>query len=504
MIAQTEDGRGAFTTVQKLLLLSGLLSSLLYLVMNVVVPISWESYRSASQTISELSAIGAPTRTLWLMLCIPYSLLVTAFGWGVWTVARGNRPLRAVGALMVAYGLTGLAWPFAPMHLRGAEFALTDAMHIALSVVTVLIYLLALGFGAAAFGKRFRRFSIAIAAILVATGVLTGLDGPRVAENLPTPWLGVWERISLGAAVLWIAVLSLTVLRLNRARARGAARVAEGETRKKKVTAFVGSGRKERGLTYRATRQLLDDLEARGDVETEIVFLSDFDLGLCRGCKVCFMRGEEHCPLKGDRDLLLEKMQTSDGIVLASPNYSFQVSSTMKAFLDRLGYVFHRPRFHGKTFTGLVVQGFIGGGNIVKYLEFVGTCLGCNVVKGSCITALEPATDKDRRKMARTLASHGRRLHAQLSKPFHAAPSLFQLMGFRMGRTCTMQTLGEDNRDFVYYRDHGWFEADYYYPTRLGLLKKVLGSFFDWLFARIYRRPERAPHLAAQLPGEDR
>ncbi len=270
-------------------------------------------------------------------------------------------------------------------------------------------------------------------------------------------------------------------------------------SRKQYVTAFVGSGRKQRGLTYRATRQFLDNLEVYGDVETEIVFLSDHELGLCRGCKVCFERGEERCPLKGDRDLLLEKMLASDGIVLASPNYSFQVSSTMKAFLDRLGYVFHRPVFHGKSFTGIVVQGFIGGDKIEKYLRFVGTCLNCNVVKGSSITALEPATAKDLQKMNQALARQSRRFHAQLAKPSHAAPSLFQLLGFRMGRTCVKQTLSAEDRDYVHYRDRGWFDSDYYYPTTLGWPRKALGVLFDWYFARVYQRPQ-PPSRPAELP----
>ena len=161
----------------------------------------------------------------------------------------------------------------------------------------------------------------------------------------------------------------------------------------KSVTAFVGSPRK-RGHTYAATRQFLDDLEAFGDVKGEIVFLSECNLGMCRGCKACFTRGEECCPLKDDRDLLIEKIMTSDGVVFASPNFSFQVSATMKTFLDRLGFVFHRPRFHGKTFTPIVVQGFYGGGKVVEYLEFVGLGLGFNVVKGSYITALEPMVEK--------------------------------------------------------------------------------------------------------------
>ena len=60
---------------RKLLLTCGILSSLLYVAMNVFVPMQWELYSSASQTVSELSAIGAPTRRLWLLLVIPYTVL---------------------------------------------------------------------------------------------------------------------------------------------------------------------------------------------------------------------------------------------------------------------------------------------------------------------------------------------------------------------------------------------------------------------------------------------
>ena len=87
-------------------------------------------------------------------------------------------------------------------------------------------------------------------------------------------------------------------------------------------------------------------------------------------------------------------MTASDGVVFASPNYSFQVSAILKIFLDRLGFMAHRPRFHGRTFTSLVVQGIYRGGQIVKYLEFVGRALGFNVVKGSCIRTLEPMDDR--------------------------------------------------------------------------------------------------------------
>src|SRR4249920_473173 len=104
--------------LRKALLICGILSSLLYGAMMVLIAMPWEGYSSASQTVSELSAIGAPTRSLWLLPAAFYTVLVTAFGWGVWKSARESRSLRVVGALITAYGALGLVWPLAPMHLR--------------------------------------------------------------------------------------------------------------------------------------------------------------------------------------------------------------------------------------------------------------------------------------------------------------------------------------------------------------------------------------------------
>jgi hypothetical protein len=142
-----------------------------------------------------------------------YTVLVTAFGWGVWKSAARNRALRIVGGLIVAYGALGLVWPFAPMHLREVLAAgggtLSDTMHIVLASVTVVLMLLAIGFGAVAFGMRFRFYSVATLAILVTCGVLTFLDAPRIAANLPTPWIGVWERINIGVFLLWVVVMAI-------------------------------------------------------------------------------------------------------------------------------------------------------------------------------------------------------------------------------------------------------------------------------------------------------
>ncbi len=54
-----------------------------------------------------------------------------------------------------------------------------------------------------------------------------------------------------------------------------------------------------------------------------------------------------------------------------------------------------------------------------------------------------------------------------------------------MSRTSMRLELGENNRDFTYYRDKGWFDSYYYYPTRPGTMKKLAGSLFDSVATRM-------------------
>ena len=70
--------------------------------MTLFVGLLWEGYSSTAQTISELSAIGAPTRPLWMLLGTIYGVLMVAFGWIVWKSALPTRALRVVGALLMA------------------------------------------------------------------------------------------------------------------------------------------------------------------------------------------------------------------------------------------------------------------------------------------------------------------------------------------------------------------------------------------------------------------
>ncbi|GAB3153557.1 hypothetical protein GCM10027290_46540 [Micromonospora sonneratiae] len=196
------------------LLICGVLSPLVYAVTTIVASARWEGYSSTAQTISELFAIDAPARPLVVPLLLAHGVLLIAFAFGVWRTASGKRTLRTTAGLLIANGVVGLVAPvFFPIHLRGVEPTLTDTMHAVVTGLIVVLILLAVGFAAGAFGRIFRFYSLVTLVALLGFGALAGLDGPELAANEPTPWLGVFERINIGGYLLWLLVLAVALLR---------------------------------------------------------------------------------------------------------------------------------------------------------------------------------------------------------------------------------------------------------------------------------------------------
>lgn len=201
--------------LKKIFLTCGIISSVYYIALNIIIPLQDPEYNVVSQTVSELSAIDAPTRSMWVFLCTFYSFFILAFGSGVWMVSDANKWLRYIAKLLFVYGVSGFFWP--PMHLRSILASgggtISDTLHIAFAMGTVFLMILMIGFGAAALGKVFRYYSITTLLLLFTFGILTSLESPGVPKNLPTPMIGVWERINIGVFLIWVIVLALILLR---------------------------------------------------------------------------------------------------------------------------------------------------------------------------------------------------------------------------------------------------------------------------------------------------
>ncbi len=105
-----------------------------------------------------------------------------------------------------------------------------------------------------------------------------------------------------------------------------------------KVVAFNGSARKD-GNTAALIRHVFDELHKHG-IETELFQLAGRKIRGCTACRKCFENMDKSCVIKDDvLNECIEKMFDADGIILGSPTYFTDVSTEMKALIDRAGYV---------------------------------------------------------------------------------------------------------------------------------------------------------------------
>lgn len=105
-----------------------------------------------------------------------------------------------------------------------------------------------------------------------------------------------------------------------------------------KVIAFNGSARKD-GNTAILLNYVLDELQKDG-IKTEVVNLAGKKIRGCIACFKCFENKDQRCSIKDDFiNECIEKMLSADGIILGSPTYFCDVSTEIKALIDRAGLV---------------------------------------------------------------------------------------------------------------------------------------------------------------------
>jgi multimeric flavodoxin WrbA len=105
-----------------------------------------------------------------------------------------------------------------------------------------------------------------------------------------------------------------------------------------KVVAFNGSARKD-GNTAILVRRVFSELKKEG-IETELVQLAGQPIRGCTACGQCFKNKNRRCAVEGDIvNDCIARMIAADGIILASPTYFADISSEMKALIDRASFV---------------------------------------------------------------------------------------------------------------------------------------------------------------------
>jgi multimeric flavodoxin WrbA len=257
-----------------------------------------------------------------------------------------------------------------------------------------------------------------------------------------------------------------------------------------KVLAINGSYRKN-GNTARIIEMVSNQIreitsDQQKDFEFEIVNLGQQDIGNCRGCRVCFDRGEVKCPLKDDLLAIREKMQVADGLIVASPVYVNDVSGLLKNWIDRLAFVCHRPEFAGKHAYLIATVGQGPTSHALKTMNMALSTWGFSIV-GQASFKMGALMEKEqaRKRFHSKTQEIARNFFKALDQDKLVSPSFVSLMTFRIQQDVWRRNPQPGTVDYAYWQSQGWIhpQRDYYTGHKARRIKVHLARFAGAILA---------------------
>lgn len=212
----------------------------------------------------------------------------------------------------------------------------------------------------------------------------------------------------------------------------------------------------------------------------ETLYLAEMDLRPCRGCRTCFDRGEDKCPLKDDIPAIKAQMDAADGVIFATPVYVDDVNGVIKTLLDRLAYLCHRPAMGGKCAFPLATVGGSPTSHTLRTLNGALLTWGFHLVgqAGFKMGALLPQAEVASRFQKET-AHIAEKLFRAVAEQQAQSPSFVSLLAFKV-QQLAWQRESPDSYDYDYWQKRGWLapERTFYvahraYPVKVALARLV-------------------------------
>ncbi|MBN1888908.1 MAG: flavodoxin family protein [Thermoflexales bacterium] len=237
-----------------------------------------------------------------------------------------------------------------------------------------------------------------------------------------------------------------------------------------KILALLSSYRKK-GNTARIVQMIEGHMKAiaarqHEALDFEILYLSDMDIRPCGGCRSCFDRGEDLCPLKDELPAIRAKMDAADGLILASPVYMDDVNGVAKNWIDRLAHVSHRPAFGGKCAYPLATVGGSSTSHALRTMNAALLVWGFHLVgqAGYKMGALMEQAVLEGRFQKET-ARVAEQLFRAVSERQALRPAFVSLVAFKI-QQLAWQRESPGSYDYDYWQKQGWLAPPNRLPSR--------------------------------------
>jgi len=202
--------------------------------------------------------------------------------------------------------------------------------------------------------------------------------------------------------------------------------------------------------------------------------LNEVNLKPCLGCYVCVKLGEDKCPLKDDRKKIVKEMLDADGVLFASPVYTMQITSLMKNFFERVGYIDHRPCFYGKHAMLMAVCAGFGADNANEYMDGMCSIFGFSIASS---VELKIATKSENEKaytQKQTAEAFDRFIATIKDSEGHPPKlTLTQLIYYNVFRTLSQWQKDTYKADYKFYKGKSDVPGD----AKVNVLKRMFANF---------------------------
>ena len=226
-----------------------------------------------------------------------------------------------------------------------------------------------------------------------------------------------------------------------------------------KLLILTGSYRQS-GNTAAAVKLFEDEIRASFaakhiEVQAETVLLAHQNIQHCRGCRLCFDKGEHMCPNKDDVLQIRDKMLDADLLVMASPIYVEDVSGVMKMFIDRMAFLCHRPAFFGKPAFVITTSGMGATNHTYSTMARALFAWGYVVTGKLSIKAGALISSEEMKKLYQVNIKKAALFALRrIAKP--AKPSFMSLMSFYIQQNFYLKCADKTSVDYLYWHNNGW------------------------------------------------
>ena len=229
--------------------------------------------------------------------------------------------------------------------------------------------------------------------------------------------------------------------------------------------------------TWKMVKQVQTNLEG----EFEEIHLMKEKIPMCNGCFNCFNESETKCPHYDKVNPIIEKIESSDGLIITSPVYALNVSSLLKNFIDHTAYIYHRPRFFDKKALIIVSTAGAGEKKVANYIDETLRHWGFNktyklAIKCGGKDYLETEKiDKVSKKFNEDVKS----------KKIHS-PKFTNIMYYNIWRALATSK-DPLKADKIYWNNTGLVKHEFSPNVKLNFVKKIFGKLMYFILKKVIK-----------------